>query len=152
MELELSSKELLKTGTNSRLVQKSLEFPDNLLMIDLCGQLDVNISKIENEIDVVIVRTGNRLDISGNEDNCTYASTVLKSLYSSLETGVSLEPGDIESAIRMPDGLLKTAKENTSIDQTGVENFNSKIKPLEIKTRKKLIKPILLNNLKFNKY
>ena len=41
----------------------------------------------------------------------------------------------------MPDGLLKTAKENTSIDQKGVENFNSKIKPLEIKTRKKLIKP-----------
>ena len=137
----MSSKEILKAGRNNRLTQKILEFPDNRLMIDLCGQLDANISKIENEINVVIVRTGNRLDISGKEDSCKYASAVLQNLYSSLEMGINLEPGDIDSAIRMPEGLFEARKEHALPNEENSEIFRSKIKPLEIKTRKKLIKP-----------
>ncbi len=141
MGIELSSKEILKAGTNNCPKQKILEFPDNRLMIDLCGQLDANISKIENEINVVIVRTGNRLEISGREDSCKYASAVLQSLYSSLEMGTNLEPGDIDSAIRMPNGLFKPVNETSSTEEIHQENFRSEIKPVEIKTRKKLIKP-----------
>ena len=36
--------------------QTALEFPDNRLMIELCGEFDKNLAKIEQQLDVQIIR------------------------------------------------------------------------------------------------
>ena len=93
--------------SNNKNFQRVLEFPDNRLMIELCGQLDYNLSKIEHEISVQILRKGNVFEISGYESDCRLAVTVLQSLYSQLEAGKVLESGDIDAAIRMPDEFFE---------------------------------------------
>ena len=42
-----------------------LEFPDNRLLIDLCGELDRNIVQIESRLGVAIHRRGNHLALHG---------------------------------------------------------------------------------------
>ena len=42
-----------------------LEFPDNRLLIDLCGEFDRNIARIEQKIGVHILRRGNQLAVMG---------------------------------------------------------------------------------------
>ena len=73
--------------SNSKNFQRVLEFPDNRLMIDLCGQLDCNLARIENEIRVQILRRGNLFEISGGKEDCESAATILQSLYTQLESG-----------------------------------------------------------------
>ena len=124
--------------SNSKNFQRIIEFPDNRLMIDLCGQLDSNLSKIEHEISVQIHRRGNLFEISGDQDDCGLATMVLQSLYSQLESGKCLEPGDIDATIRMPSEFFES-------DFRKNVNGNNHIKPsnslFEIVTRKKTILP-----------
>ena len=117
-------------------------------MIDLCGQLDSNLSKIEHEIPVHILRRGNLFEISGEENECRLAATVLQSLYSQLESGKVLEPGDIDATIRMPNeffdsDLIKDSRldRNTKLAQESCE----------ISTRKKTILPRTVNQKKYVK-
>ena len=42
-----------------------LEFPDNRLLIDLCGELDRNIVQVESRLGVAIHRRGNHLALHG---------------------------------------------------------------------------------------
>ena len=42
-----------------------LEFPDNRLLIDLCGQYDRNLAQIEQALGVQILRRGNHLAVHG---------------------------------------------------------------------------------------
>ena len=120
--------------SNNKNFQRVLEFPDNRLMIDLCGQLDSNLSKIENEIPVQIVRRGNLFEISGIKEDCQSAATVLESLYSQIESGKSLEPGDIDATIRMPGEFFET-------DQKKGINKELSREIYEIVTKKKTILP-----------
>ncbi|MEJ2035870.1 MAG: phosphate starvation-inducible protein PhoH, partial [Maritimibacter sp.] len=43
-----------------------LEFSDNRLLIDLCGQFDRNLAQIEHQLSVQILRRGNQLAIHGD--------------------------------------------------------------------------------------
>lgn len=124
--------------SNSKNFQRVLEFPDNRLMIDLCGQLDSNLARIENEIRVQILRRGNRFEISGGKEDCQSAATILQSLYSQLESGKCLEPGDVDATIRMPGEFFKPEQKNNQ--KRGKEKGVSQIS-LEIVTRKKVILP-----------
>ena len=58
--------------------QLSLEFSDNRLLIDLCGEFDRNISHIESFLYVTIIRKGNQLVIVGEAGQA--ASKILKNL------------------------------------------------------------------------
>ena len=40
-----------------------LEFADNRLLIDLCGEFDRNLAELENKLSIQIVRRGNLLDL-----------------------------------------------------------------------------------------
>jgi phosphate starvation-inducible PhoH-like protein len=42
-----------------------VEFPDNFLLIDLCGAHDRNLAEIERTLDVQILRRGNQLTVHG---------------------------------------------------------------------------------------
>jgi phosphate starvation-inducible PhoH-like protein len=115
----------------------TLEFPDNFLLIDLCGEFDRNLTTIENSLGVQIVRRGNQLDVLGRSDARETAQEVLKSLYGRLEAGRSLDPGDIDRELRMGPETVRGPAGPT--EQT--EMFKGENARVEIKTRKKLIEP-----------
>ena len=115
----------------------TLEFPDNFLLIDLCGEYDRNLTTIENSLGVQIVRRGNQLSVLGDGSARETAQEVLKSLYGRLEAGRSLDPGDIDRELRMgPESVRGPAGPS---EQT--ELFKGEAQRVEIKTRKKLVEP-----------
>ena len=139
MENKLPAEKTATSAIDKNIFQKTIEFPDNLLMIDLCGQLDSNLSKIEIEAAVQINRRGNFLDISGFKENCEEAVIVLQRLYATLESGEDLEVGDIDAIIRLsriPSQGHVTMPNKDSFKR----NLNSD-SPTTISTKKKLIKP-----------
>ena len=116
-----------------------LEFPDNFLLIDLCGEYDRNLTTIENKLSVQILRRGNQLAVLGEDDERARAAEVLKSLYARLEAGRSLEHGDIDRELRMgPENVRGPARDG---DQIELFKGDATAARVEIKTRKKLIEP-----------
>ena len=122
-----------------RNVQKSIEFPDNRLMIDLCGQLDTNLLRIEDSVNVQISRRGNWLEIFGPEENCSFAMAILRGLYSQLDAGKILDTGDIEAAIRMPTEIFELPPLLNKTKTKAIETQNDR--SVQIVTRKKIITP-----------
>ncbi len=112
-----------------------IEFPDNRLLIDLCGEYDRNLADIEQKLGVQIVRRGNRLSILGDEDSQKQAADVLQSLYERLEAGREVETGDIDRELRMGGSDAGTGVR----DGDQLEMFKGVA--VEIKTRKKLVEP-----------
>lgn len=112
----------------------SVEFPDNRLLIDLCGEVDNNLARIEQQLEVQIVRRGNVLAVIGETDSAARAAEVLSSLYQRLEAGRSVEAGDIDGAIRMGG-----AEEDGARGGDQMELFQGGA--VEVKTRKKLVEP-----------
>ena len=114
-----------------------VEFPDNRLLIDLCGELDRNIVQVEERLGVAIHRRGNHLALHGPPGESAAAEEVLRALYARLEQGRPVTPGDIDAAIRMVPGQAPTAAETRRESQ--LEMFDGGA--LEIRTRKKTVEP-----------
>ncbi|WP_319824499.1 PhoH family protein [Thalassovita sp.] len=117
------------------LSQALLEFPDNRLLISLCGEYDRNLAWIEQKLGVQIVRRGNQLVIHGDEASVKEAEEVLQSLYERLEAGRDVEQGDVDREIRMGGSERETGIQ----DGDQLEMFRGG--KVEIKTRKKLVEP-----------
>ena len=62
------------------IVETVLEFPDNRLLIDLCGEFDRNLAQIEHQMGVHVLRRGNRLAVVGDKTSREQAAAVLRSL------------------------------------------------------------------------
>ena len=105
-----------------------VEFPDNRLLIDLCGEYDRNLADIEQKLAVQILRRGNQLVVIGDETSSAEAVAVPAALYERLESGRNVDPGDVDRELRMD-----TETGADSGDQ--IEMF--KQRRVEIKTRKK---------------
>lgn len=112
-----------------------VEFPDNRLLIDLCGEYDRNLTEIETKLSVQIVRRGNQLVVMGDEDAQKQAIEVLQALYTRLEGGRDVEAADVDRELRMGG----SEKETGSRDGDQLEMFKGGT--VEIKTRKKLVEP-----------
>ncbi|MDA5095512.1 PhoH family protein [Aliiroseovarius sp. KMU-50] len=110
-----------------------LEFPDNRLLIDLCGEFDRNLTQIESHLGVQIIRRGNQLAVMGEARD--KAGEVLTALYQRLEAGRMIESGDIDAEIRMGGSQEGTGTR----DGDQMEMF--KRGDVEIKTRKKTVEP-----------
>ena len=78
-----------------------VEFPDNRLLIELCGEFDRNLAAFEQGFGVVIMRRGNQLALHGPGDQRERAVSGLRTLYQELESGRPIEQGDIEAVIRL---------------------------------------------------
>ncbi len=112
-----------------------LEFPDNRVLIDLCGEYDRNLAQVEHKLGVQILRRGNQLAIIGDADARVQTAAVLQRLYARLESGRELDPGEIDGAIR-----LGGSGEGTGArDGDQIEMFEGG--HVEIKTRKKTVEP-----------
>ena len=105
-----------------------LEFANNKLLIDLCGEFDRNLAELENKFSIQIVRRGNLLDLIGDKFSAEKVGLVLLALYQRLESGKLVEFSDIDREIRF---VLHGKKSST--DQ--MEMFSSA--HFEIRTRKK---------------
>lgn len=112
-----------------------LEFPDNRLLIDLCGEFDRNLAHIEQKYSIQIMRRGNQLSLIGEFEECQQVERLLNALYLRLESGRALEIADIDQEIRMGGSAVGTGVREG--DQ--IEMFKGG--RVEIKTRKKLIEP-----------
>ncbi|THH37483.1 PhoH family protein [Aliishimia ponticola] len=111
-------------------------FPDNRLLIELCGEFDRNLSDIEQRLGVQIVRRGNELAIMGDGDAQAETVKLLETLYTRLEQGRSVEAEDIDRELRMggsEDGTGSREGDQLEMDVGGPR--------VEIKTRKKLVEP-----------
>ncbi|MEM9344443.1 MAG: PhoH family protein [Pseudomonadota bacterium] len=118
-----------------QLTEAIVEFPDNRLLIDLCGEFDKNLAQIEAKLGVQILRRGNQLAVIGEDGLREQAVTVLEALYQKLEAGRSIDSGDIDGEIRMGGSTEGTG----SRDGDQLEMFQGG--RVEIKTRKKLVEP-----------
>ena len=119
----------------------SLEFSDNRLLIDLCGEHDRNMVHIEEGLGVQILRRGNRLVIHGDPEARGRASQVLRALYERLEGGHGLEPGDVEGAIRTGGAGAGLAAGAPGIIGSGVQMEMFRGGQVLIKTRRKHVSP-----------
>jgi len=117
--------------------ESTLEFPDNFLLIDLCGAYDRNLATLEQAYGVQILRRGNHLSVVGEDGPRQEAIGTLKAMYQRLEAGRSLEPGDIDRELRMG------GPEATGAPEAGDQRelFKAGAERVEIKTRKKLVEP-----------
>lgn len=118
------------------IVETMLEFPDNRLLISLCGEFDRNLAQVEKHTGVHVLRRGNRLAVIGDKGAREQAAAVLRALYARLEAGRALEAGDIDGAIRlgrpMPDVMRVEGADQIEMFTPG---------GFELRTRKKSIEP-----------
>ncbi|MGR3323581.1 MAG: PhoH family protein [Pseudooceanicola sp.] len=117
------------------LTELQVDFPDNFLLIALCGEYDRNLAEIEQKLSVQILRRGNHLVVVGEKDSAERALALLKTLYARLEAGREVGPADIDRELRMTD----PAPARPTRDGNQFEMFGDG--RIEIKTRKKLVEP-----------
>ncbi|MCB1406293.1 MAG: PhoH family protein [Rhodobacteraceae bacterium] len=111
-------------------LQTLLEFSDNRLLVDLCGEYDRNLVKLEQELDVQIVRRGNQLHVMGDPTMRARAAETLNALYARLADGKPVESGDVEGALKLSAG--ESPQRQLEMFRTG---------QIEIRTRKKSVSP-----------
>ena len=111
-----------------------LEFPNNRLLIDLCGEFDRNLAQIEHQLGVHILRRGNQLAVVGGAEAREQAAGVMRQLYARLEQGRPIDAGEIDAAIRMGDGAAEAVSIDTQLEMFAAGRF-------EIRTRKKQVEP-----------
>ena len=121
-----------------RAAETLIEFPDNRLLIALCGPHDRNLARIEAATGVHILRRGNLLAILGPAEAQADVAAILHALYARLEGGRPVEMAEIESALRMgPEAVLQGAEARSPAEQ--LEMFAHG--PIELRTRKKTVEP-----------
>ena len=79
-------------------VDRMLEFPNNRLLIDLCGAFDAHLATIEKALEVQIVRRGNHLSILGDAEAADRAATLLNDFLPGKQLAKLLEEKRIEIA------------------------------------------------------
>ncbi len=116
-------------------VETLLEFPDNRLLIGLCGNFDRNLAQIEHQMGVHILRRGNRLAVIGDRGAREAAAGTLKGLYARLQSGRPVEAGDVDAAIRMgrPAGTDE-GPEQIEMFQGGRYELRTRKKPIDPRT------------------
>jgi phosphate starvation-inducible PhoH-like protein len=123
----------MKTNKNQlKEVSQILELEDNKVLIELYGQHDENLTKIENNFGIHISYRGNIIEFRGNEDSCSSASKLISSVYKKLVNGKKINE-DIF------DDFSKHSKKSDA------EDLNT----ILIKTKKKNIYPRSSNQMKF---
>ncbi|MEM8787783.1 MAG: PhoH family protein [Pseudomonadota bacterium] len=112
-------------------VEREVSFPDNRLLIELCGEHDRNLAQLEQVLDILITRRGNELTLLG--EAAESGVDVLQALYLRLEQGRAVGPADVTAAVRMG----ATAESAAATDQ--LEMFQ--VDQIEIRTRKRIVEP-----------
>lgn len=107
--------------------ERSLVFEDSGKLIDLFGEHDSHLARIETAFDVSLMPRGNRIDIDGKPGPRKKAGQVLLELYARLGNGLEVSLADVDGAIRLVKG--------------GSPKASSLNPELQIRTPRKVISP-----------
>ena len=99
------------------------------VLIRFVGELNKNIKLVEKNFNVKIFQNGNKISISGDEENIKKASNALLDLYASTSNGMELSREKIQMVM------------NNNEDLQAVSTSSENIKEYVIKTPKKTVKP-----------
>lgn len=86
---------------NSDSVHITCTFADNGLVQGLVGPQNINLTRLEQRLNVVLHSRGNTVTVEGSPEKAAIAETVLQQLYQRLANGLPLEAGDIDGAARL---------------------------------------------------
>ena len=112
-----------------------VEFSDNRRLIALCGVHDQNLNQIETGLGIQIARRGNRLVLLGDSARRTAGDEALKKLYARLESGRTIEPGDIDAVIRFK------SSEAAKLPDAAASQRGRAPGAIEIETRRRIVEP-----------
>jgi phosphate starvation-inducible PhoH-like protein len=115
--------------------ETALEFPDNRLLLDLCGAHDAHLVQVEKTTGAVIVRRGNQLTVHGGQDARARAAEALRALWRRLEDGRGVEAADVDAALRF--GGADAAETPPKRDQLEMFAGGS----MTIRTGRKVVEP-----------
>ncbi|WP_449041667.1 PhoH family protein [Paracoccus sp. (in: a-proteobacteria)] len=125
---------LTPTNPTAQTGETLLEFPDNRLLIELCGPHDRHIARLEQALGVHILHRGNQLEVAGAGDAQDDAARILRALYARLEQGREVDLSDVDSALRMGGDDRPAATPAEQLEMFGQGR-------IELRTRKKTIEP-----------
>ena len=123
---------LQDTPTQDALTERDGSFPDNRLLIELCGEHDRNLAQVEQALSILITRRGNELVLHGDADGVQRGAEVLQALYLRLEQGREVEPADVTAGLRM--GSTPSAEPTDQLEMFRGDQ-------VEIRTRKRIVEP-----------
>ena len=115
---------------------RAIKFGSNKYLLELCGELDANLLKVEKKNNVQIIRRGNSLTIFGNLKDCDTTADILMEAYSKLEKGKGIAENDIDIALNIihnkwEKGVYEEENSNFKLEKT--------LEYLEINTQNKLV-------------
>ena len=127
----------------STAVEQVLEFSNNFLLIDLCGEHDRHLAAIEEKLGVQILRRGNVISVIGEGKSGKVAADVLQTLYARLEAGRTVEAADVDRELRMDPqpGMARVMAKLDQVDQIEMFSRDAPGGRIEIKTRRKHVEP-----------
>ncbi len=111
-----------------------LEFPDNRLLVDLCGANDRHLARIEEALGVHVLRRGNQLAVVGDPEAQAEAGRLLHSLYARLEQKRPVSLDEVDAALRMGVDPSADGSSDSQIEMFAAGSF-------ELRTRKKSVEP-----------
>ena len=95
----------------------TIEFPDADLVRRLCGPNHAHLALIEEAFDVYLEAPGSSVNINGGARERARAAEVVREIYSRLERGWPVGPGDIRSLVKvMGKGEAKAAARAAKVD------------------------------------
>ncbi len=112
-------------GGKEEQVNRTLEFDDNGLALQLFGYHDSNLARLETSLDVTLHARGNTVTAVGTRETVDAAAEVLNGLYGRLRKGLSVGGDEIDAAVRM----------------IGMAGGLESAATMEIRTRKRRISP-----------
>ncbi len=81
-------------------VTKRMTFDNNMLIVQLYGNHDRHLVRIEQLANAKLSARGNQLDIAGTAEDVRIAQKALTALYERLKRGLSIEMADIDASVR----------------------------------------------------
>ena len=132
----------MKTNRNQlKEISKVIELDDNSCLVDLYGEHDENLSKLENNFGIHISYRGNILEFRGESEPCLDASQLVLKIYRKLLKGerINSEMFDnfskkdvLASADRLNTVLIKTKKKNIYARSSNQTKFVELIKSKDL--------------------
>ena len=125
----------MAVGSSSNSNETRVVFPDNRRLIELCGVHDQNLDKLERELQIQVARRGNRLILAGPSERRESGERALRSLYELLEFDRTIEPEDVDAAIRF----------ETSSGKDAADEVKSRLvagsEGVQIRTKRRTVEP-----------
>lgn len=123
-----------------------LEFDDNRRLMELCGAHDRHLAMVEEGFGITITRRGNVLGLHGDVTARERAAEALRGLYQRLETGKTVEPGDVDASVRLSTRV--GAPQDSSSDVLEIRTKRRRVEP-RTEGQRSYVEALLDNELVF---